>query len=116
MRSEFLVLKLIFIFLGLTLLVGRSVMASDKKFHSGECLFCHTLTREEANQLIKPINVSILSIRQSPVRGLFEILVERDGKQGLIFVDYSKKYLMQGIIVETSSLKKNLESTPLKQK
>jgi thiol:disulfide interchange protein DsbC len=86
----------------------------------GTCATCHTLTTQEANGLVKKIGVTVTSVRQSPSKGLFELLVEKDEKKGIIFVDYGKKHLIQGGIFDLETLEqliahKNELPAPAKQ-
>jgi hypothetical protein len=37
-------------------------------------------------------------VKAAKVKGLFEVIAERNGKQGVVFVDFSKKYIMQGVL------------------
>jgi thiol:disulfide interchange protein DsbC len=70
----------------------------------GECTSCHSLTEKDANELLKKTGIHVKSVKQAPARGLFELLVEKDSKQGVIFVDYGKKHLIQGMIVNLETL------------
>jgi thiol:disulfide interchange protein DsbC len=36
---------------------------------------------------------------------MYELLVEKDGRQGLIFIDFAKKHLMQGFMIDLATLK-----------
>lgn len=69
-----------------------------------DCASCHKLTNEEAMKLLENTGGTVRSIKQAPVKGMFELLMEKDGKQGLVYIDYSKKYLLQGFIVDFAKL------------
>lgn len=71
---------------------------------TADCASCHKLTKDEAMNLLKNTGGTIRSIKQAPVKGMFELLMEKDGKQGLVYIDYSKKYLLQGFIVDFEKL------------
>lgn len=81
---------------------GFSDMAAD-------CTKCHTISKEEANQLLKEIipNATILEIKDSPFKGFWEVDIETGGKKGLLYVDFSKKFLFAGSIVDIKA-KRNL--------
>lgn len=68
-----------------------------------DCASCHSLTKEEAGGLLKGVG-TVKGVRPSQVRGLFEVTVEKDGKTGLVFVDYSKKLLISGQVYDISTL------------
>lgn len=82
---------------------GLSVAATEKG-HSGDCASCHTLTEKEATEILKKTGGTVTSVKQAPVKGFFELLVERDAQKGVIYLDYSKKYLMQGLIFNLDKL------------
>jgi thiol:disulfide interchange protein DsbC len=44
--------------------------------------------------------VKILEIRPSEVKGLWEIDLESKGQKGIIYVDFSKKYVVSGSIID----------------
>ncbi len=68
------------------------------------CNTCHSLTTKEATELLKPTGASVLSIKESPSRGLFELLVQKDSQKAIIFIDYGKKHLIQGMMVDLAKL------------
>ena len=65
---------------------------------------CQNLSDKEAVVLLKKLGVTVISVKQAPVKGLYELLVEKDGQKGILFIDCEKKYLMQGVIVGLSTL------------
>jgi thiol:disulfide interchange protein DsbC len=74
-----------------------------------ECSKCHTLSSDEATDLLKNIipNVVILDIRLSPAKGFWEIYVESRGWKGLVYVDFLKKHFFSGSLISIVE-KKNL--------
>jgi thiol:disulfide interchange protein DsbC len=79
--------------------------AMAKEGCGGDCMICHKLTTKEAGDLLKDIGVTVKSVKPAPANGLFEILLEKDGKPGLLFIDYGKKHLIQGMMVKLPELK-----------
>jgi len=65
----------------------------------GDCASCHTLSPEEATKLLKKGGGTVKSVKQAPNRGMFELLVEKDGKEGIVYLDYGKKFLIQGLVL-----------------
>ncbi len=94
----------------IVLFVLVSIMAHSpcnaKDGCAGECTSCHNLSVKEASDLLKKTGGTVKSIKQAPITGMFELLMEKDGKQGIIYIDYAKKNFMQGFIVNFDSLKK----------
>ncbi len=97
-------LKELCIAVAITVVVSTSSYAMAKEGCGGDCTSCHTLTPQEATGLLKKIGGTVTSVRQSPAKGLFELLVEKDGQKGVIFMDYGKKHLLQGVVVDLEKL------------
>ncbi len=74
-----------------------------------ECSKCHTLSRDEAKDLLKNIipDVIIFDIRLSPAKGFWEVYLESRGRKGLVYVDFLKKYFFSGVLISIGE-KKNL--------
>jgi len=88
----------------ISLIIASPSFAMAKEGCGGECTSCHSLTEKDANELLKKTGINVKSVKQAPSRGLFELLVEKDNKQGVIFIDYGKKHLLQGMIVNLETL------------
>jgi len=81
-----------------------SSFAMAKEGCGGVCSTCHTLSEKEANEILKKIGGTVTSVKQSPSKGLFEMLVEKDGQKGILLMDYGKKHLIQGMVVAVDTL------------
>jgi len=97
-------LKELFAALAVSIIITTPSFAMAKEGCGGACNVCHSLTEKDAGELLKNIGVTVKSIKEAPAKGLFELLVEKDNKQGIIFIDYGKKHLMQGMIVSLETL------------
>jgi thiol:disulfide interchange protein DsbC len=64
---------------------------------------------DEALTLLKNLdpNIKVLSVKPSPVEGLWEVDIESGGRKLPVYVDLSKKYLISGSIIDIKE-KKNL--------
>ena len=69
-----------------------------------DCAKCHLLSSKEASDLLRSLDVNVQSIKHAPIQGMFEVLVHREDKQGVIYVDYAKKHIMQGIVVNVATM------------
>ncbi|MBF0505679.1 MAG: DsbC family protein [Nitrospirae bacterium] len=71
----------------------------------GDCRKCHTLTNEEALGILKKMhsNAKVAGIQISPVKGLWEVTLDDNGKKGIFYTDFSKKFVISGPIIEVSS-------------
>lgn len=72
-----------------------------------DCASCHSLTKEEASNLLKSLKVDISTITKAPVGGLWEVTANQNGKVGKIYIDYGKKYALSiNAFIPISSLGK----------
>jgi len=60
------------------------------------------LDKDEALTLLKELapDIKILEIRASAVDGLWEVGVESGAKKAIVYIDSSKKYMIQGAIID----------------
>lgn len=81
-----------------------------------DCASCHTLSVKEANDLIGKLipGGKVVEVKQSPVKGLFELHLESNGRVGIAHVDYSKKYIVSGLIYDIASGATTTPITPPK--
>lgn len=104
----------LFIAMAVIVMVSSPTFVLAAEVHGTDCAACHKLNEKDANELLKKIGVTVKSVKQAPVKGFFELLVEKDGKKGLIFVDYAKKDIIQGAIFSLETLQP-VASHPLDQ-
>jgi thiol:disulfide interchange protein DsbC len=90
--------------LAVTIILVTSSFAMAKDGCSSDCASCHTLTTQEASSMLKKTGGTVTSVRHSPARGLFELLVEREGQKGILFMDYGKKHIIQGTVFNLEKL------------
>lgn len=72
---------------------------------SDECMKCHSLSPDEVKLVFQKIRISeakLLKIQMSPVKGIWEVSFENKGERGLFYLDFSKKFLMSGSIIEVN--------------
>jgi len=70
------------------------------------CQKCHDLSEQETRLILEKLKVrdaKILKTQMSPVKGLWEVAIEDKGQRGLFYVDFSKKYVVSGSIVEVNA-------------
>ncbi|MBI5639847.1 MAG: DsbC family protein [Nitrospirae bacterium] len=81
-----------------------------------DCSKCHTLTKDEAATLLKDIipNGKILDVRMTQLKALWEVDVETQGRKMPVYVDFSKKYLVSGTLIDIKG-KKNLTEERLSE-
>lgn len=70
-----------------------------------DCTACHKLSNEEAQKIVSFTGATVKSVKNSPSRGLYEILLEGNGRKGIMLVDYAKKHFFQGVAVDLETKK-----------
>ena len=81
-------------------------LAFDKTGCEMDCQKCHTITNQEVKEILKSLkapDAEILKVQASPLRGLWEVSVMNKGRPGLLYVDFSKNYVVSGSIVEVKT-------------
>ncbi len=79
-----------------------------------DCTSCHSLAKEEADKLLQAdkFQAKTVDIRQSPVKGLWEIELTQKGKNFIIYMDYAKKHLVDARFTTLDTIGK---SRPLRK-
>ena len=110
---KFLIILTIFV-TTFTLGLAHSTYSTEKYDH--DCSRCHSLTNEEAQDLLKDVGqgIKILSIDPIPAKGFWEVAIESQGKKGILYVDLSKRYLFFGSLVDIRT-KTNLTQEKMSQ-
>lgn len=77
-------------------LIANTTYSGNKDEH--ECIKCHKITNDEALNILEEAipDVKILEIKDGPVKGLWEIVLEGRGQKGIVYIDYSKEFLVSG--------------------
>lgn len=73
-----------------------------------DCKRCHTLTVQEAQRLLAGgPELKVIEVLDSPLKGLWEVNFESQVRKGLVYIDYTKRFIIAGNIF-SSSTKENL--------
>jgi thiol:disulfide interchange protein DsbC len=95
-----------FLWWGVAASVLLSPVASvgyDKGVSGKDCRECHTLTAEEAAKLLSGIVEKVTGVTEAQPKGLWAVDVEGGGRKGVVYVDFSKKYLISGNVLELAT-------------
>jgi len=109
-KFAFLAILTLVLFLGFWLLASSENEVNAKATNMDgcgvkDCKECHTLSRQEVEDVFKKMNVQnlkILDVQMSPVKGLWEISVEDNAQRGIVYIDFSKDYLVTGSIISVT--------------
>lgn len=124
--------KLLFLSIAVTLFLAPRFAGATMAEHpgcSGNCLECHTFEKTEAEAIVKklkdarsiPPETEVKDVKLAPAGGLWQIDMDIDGKPAALFVDITKRYLLNVTqIVPIDAIKKqepkkvDFSSIPLK--
>lgn len=97
----------------LLLLLVHSYSFSETEKDLSESL---SLSVDEASALLKGLdpNIKVIAVKKSSVEGLWEVDVESGGRKLPVYVDFSKKHLISGSIIDIKE-KKNLTQERLSE-
>jgi thiol:disulfide interchange protein DsbC len=72
---------------------------------AGDCTSCHKVTKQEAQDAVKKIDPSLIveSINSAPVPGLYQMVIAKGNDKGIAYLDFSKRYLIQGTVIDTGN-------------
>ncbi len=100
-------LKKIILFLCLVLFLPLYCLGFETR--GQDCSKCHTLNKDEATNLLQTVfpGVKVLEVSISPAKSLWEVFSELSGRKGIVYVDFSKKYVFTGNLLSIKE-KKNV--------
>jgi len=78
------------------------------------CQKCHSLNKEEVKDIFTKLQIpdaQVMDIKMSPIKGLWEVSLENKGARGLMYVGFSKKYVMSGPIFEVETASNKTQET-----
>lgn len=97
-------LKKLLIALAVSAAIAAPSLAAAAEKHSGDCASCHTITEKEATELLKKTGITVKSVKQAQAKGFFELLAERGGQKALLYLDYAKKNVLQGVVISLETM------------
>lgn len=83
-----------------------------------DCAACHAIKKEEADTIVKGLDPdsTVESVGPSPVRGLYQVAIKRGDESAIVYLDFSKKYLIAGRVIDTAYRKDVTEESPAEQR
>jgi len=72
----------------------------------GDCSKCHTINNQDVKDILQGLKIAqaeVLGIQMSPIKGLWEVTINDRGKRGVLYVDFSKNYILPGPIIEVKT-------------
>lgn len=81
-------------------LMPLSVSARDKQPDAA----AQPQVEKSIYEVFSRIGGKIKSVKPAPVAGLYEVLIEKGGRTGIVYIDHDMKHLMQGMVLDVNSL------------
>ncbi len=90
-------------FVVLAMVLALAVPGHAFKEDGQSCVKCHTLSEKEMAGIMEKINMpsgKVLSIEMSPIKGLWEVDIENQGRRFVVYVDFAKKFVTPGPLID----------------
>jgi thiol:disulfide interchange protein DsbC len=100
-------MRLLFIFVALLFCAANSFAMTSDGCGAGTCNDCHSITKEEAAQLLGGMVDKVNSVEFSEVPGMWVAEVEKGENKLPVYIDFSKQYLLSGSVIRLND-KENL--------
>ena len=71
-----------------------------------DCMKCHTMSTQDVQQILTKLGAAQakpLDIKISPVKGLWEVIIEDRGTRGVMYIGFSKRHVVAGPVYEVDS-------------
>lgn len=68
-----------------------------------DCMKCHSMSTQDAQQILTKlgaVGAKPIDVKLSPVKGLWEVIIEDKGTRGVMYVGFSKRHVVAGPVFE----------------
>jgi thiol:disulfide interchange protein DsbC len=90
---------------------SRKASATPDKAVIHNCAACHSLSKEEAGTILKELGMA-KEVKMSPIKGLYEVTMQNDNRQAVIYIDFGKKLVVPGPVFDLAA-KRSLTPPPV---
>jgi thiol:disulfide interchange protein DsbC len=102
------IMKRVFFILFLVIqTVSAYGFGKDVQGSGNNCKSCHNATKADIANILKNIdpNLVVEDVTIAPVRGLYQVIVKKGGKDLILYLDFSKKHIVSGSIIDVKEKK-----------
>jgi thiol:disulfide interchange protein DsbC len=99
MRRNVAIMRGLFILLSVVCFYSTANAMSSDGCGAGACADCHSITRDEARQLLGDMVDKVNSVEFSEVPGMWVAEVEKGQQKLPVYIDFSKQYLLSGNVI-----------------
>lgn len=71
-----------------------------------DCMKCHSMSTQDVQQILTKLGAAEakpLEIKLSPVKGLWEVIIEDKGTKGVMYIGFSKRHVVAGPVFEVDT-------------
>lgn len=71
-----------------------------------DCMKCHAISTQDVQQILTKLGAAEakpLDIKMSPVKGLWEVIIEDKGTKGVMYIGFSKRHVVAGPVFEVDT-------------
>lgn len=90
---------------------SRKASVAPDKAIIHNCAACHSLSKEEAGTILKELGTA-KEVKMSPIKGLYEVTMQNDNRQAVIYLDFGKKLVVPGPVFDLAA-KRSLTPPPV---
>lgn len=79
-----------------------------------DCMKCHDINTQDVQQILSKLGATEakpLEIKMSPVKGLWEAIIEDKGVKGIVYIGFSKRHIVSGPIFEVDTKTNKTQET-----
>lgn len=95
-----------FLLIGILVLLGLPARVFAFGGCEEDCMKCHSMNTQDVQQILTKLGASEakpLDIKLSPVKGLWEVIVEDRGTKGVMYIGFSKRHVVAGPVFDVDT-------------
>lgn len=102
MKTVVMVLSFILFSFSISLGFGK-----DMQGCGSDCAGCHKITKNEVSNILKTIDpeVNVDEVKFSKLKGLYEVVVKKNDKPAILYLDFGKNHIVLGRIIDIKEKK-----------
>ncbi|NIQ10266.1 MAG: thioredoxin domain-containing protein, partial [Gammaproteobacteria bacterium] len=92
-------MRSLLIFVSLLFFASQAYTMSTDGCGAGTCADCHSITKEETQQILGSMVDKVNRVEFAEVPGMWVVEIEKDSRKLPVYIDFSKKYLLSGNVI-----------------
>ncbi len=92
-------MRSLLIFVSLLFFASQAYTMSTDGCGAGTCVDCHSITKEETQQILGSMVDKVNRVEFAEVPGMWVVEIEKGSRKLPVYIDFSKKYLLSGNVI-----------------